>query len=303
MDDATEPLIAVIGHPIAGHPAQFALEMAFDHLGLEFRVASFSVPPDQLGKALDGLEVLRFRGVYLDDSLRQTATNWLAHRNTTGESGNPDLDGDAATEASSHTGSSKTDGTIANTTLDKSCFQWLSESWDCLSRCGEPDAMLVPSAQERTHVIRHVQDYFDQRNQPTPSVLVLKKQSSRASVSPSHSELESADLIVIPNFDTGDTVGQDAPNRSRSSRNLRANHDRLSFDDWPDGERLVVDLRPSNDSVVDEAAHQALMDRGYTVLTAREILVGGLAGCIAGWTGREIAHEILADAIEEYTAV
>ncbi len=76
MDGNTEPIIAIIGHPIAGNPSQFAFERALQSLNLEWRVFSFDVPPDKLGRALDGLEVLGVRGVLIDDMLAPVAGRW-----------------------------------------------------------------------------------------------------------------------------------------------------------------------------------------------------------------------------------
>lgn len=69
MDGITEPVVLVIGHPIAGNPAQFALERAFDSLDLPWRVLSCDVPPAQIDEAIVGAEVLGFRGLLLDRNL------------------------------------------------------------------------------------------------------------------------------------------------------------------------------------------------------------------------------------------
>lgn len=69
MDGITEPVVLVIGHPIAGNPAQFALERAFDSLRLPWRVLSCDVPPAQMNEAIAGAEVLGFRGLLFDRNL------------------------------------------------------------------------------------------------------------------------------------------------------------------------------------------------------------------------------------------
>ena len=78
MDGNTEPIIAVIGHPIAGNPAQFALERALESMQLEWRVFSFDVSPDDLATALNGLDVLGVRGVLIDPTLATAAGAWRA---------------------------------------------------------------------------------------------------------------------------------------------------------------------------------------------------------------------------------
>ena len=80
MDGTTEPVVAVIGHPIAGNPAQFAIERALLSMKLPWRVMSFNVPPDRVATALDGLETLAFRGVLVDPSLTEAATEWYRSR-------------------------------------------------------------------------------------------------------------------------------------------------------------------------------------------------------------------------------
>lgn len=69
MDGITEPVVLVLGHPIAGNPAQFALERAFDSLNLPWRVLSSDVPPDRIDEAIAGATVLGFRGLLLDRNL------------------------------------------------------------------------------------------------------------------------------------------------------------------------------------------------------------------------------------------
>ena len=80
MDGTTEPVVAVIGHPIAGNPAQFAIERALLSMERSWRVMSFDVPPEQVGAALEGLEILAFRGVLIDRSLMESASDWYRGR-------------------------------------------------------------------------------------------------------------------------------------------------------------------------------------------------------------------------------
>lgn len=78
MDGTTEPLLAVIGNPIAGNPSQFALERAIASLGLDWRVLSFDVPPEDIAAALNGFAVTGICGVLFDPSVEQAASNWYA---------------------------------------------------------------------------------------------------------------------------------------------------------------------------------------------------------------------------------
>lgn len=78
MDGTTEQIIVVIGHPIAGNPAQFAAERALRAMKLEWRVLSFEVLPDDVGSALEGFRVTGIRGVVIDRSLANEARQWHA---------------------------------------------------------------------------------------------------------------------------------------------------------------------------------------------------------------------------------
>lgn len=69
MDGITEPVVLVLGHPIAGNPSQFVLERAIRSLGLPWRVLSCDVAADQVQQAMDGAEVLGFRALLLDRNL------------------------------------------------------------------------------------------------------------------------------------------------------------------------------------------------------------------------------------------
>ncbi|MGB7343588.1 MAG: hypothetical protein WBD20_05215 [Pirellulaceae bacterium] len=89
MDDLTEPLIAVIGDPIAGNPSQLAIELALKSLGLEYHVNSFQVSSDNVVAALDGLQVLGYRGVLVDDSLALLAAAWSEGQSSEGYGGSP----------------------------------------------------------------------------------------------------------------------------------------------------------------------------------------------------------------------
>jgi len=80
MDGTTEPLLTVIGNPIAGNPSQFALERAIGALRLDWRVLSFDVPPENIAAALNGFSVTGISGVLIDPSVRQAASAWYAEQ-------------------------------------------------------------------------------------------------------------------------------------------------------------------------------------------------------------------------------
>ena len=90
MDGPTQPLVAVIGHPIAGNPSQFAIEKALQAMELDWRVLSFDVTQQNLSSALSGLEVLGFRGIFFDQNLRPLSADLPEFANLAGSSGNAD---------------------------------------------------------------------------------------------------------------------------------------------------------------------------------------------------------------------
>lgn len=86
MDGTTEPIIVVIGHPIAGNPAQFAAERALRSLKLDWRVLSFDVKPTDVAAALEGFAVTGIKGVIVDRSLAKEAQQWYSQQSGADES-------------------------------------------------------------------------------------------------------------------------------------------------------------------------------------------------------------------------
>ena len=80
MDGTTEPLLTVIGNPIAGNPSQFALERAIASLGFDWRVLSFDVPPCDIAAALNGFAVTGISGVLIDPTVKEAASTWYAEQ-------------------------------------------------------------------------------------------------------------------------------------------------------------------------------------------------------------------------------
>lgn len=76
MDAKTEPIIAVIGFPVGGNPSQFAIERALKSVGLDWRVFSFELLPEDISTALDGLEVLGVSGVLIGITLTEATLDW-----------------------------------------------------------------------------------------------------------------------------------------------------------------------------------------------------------------------------------
>ncbi len=59
---SVQPVLALLGLPVAGNPTQFMLEKAFAHHQLDWRYLSFEVLPEDLRDAVRGMRVMGFRG-------------------------------------------------------------------------------------------------------------------------------------------------------------------------------------------------------------------------------------------------
>ncbi len=276
MDGTTEPLIAVIGHPIAGNPSQFALERALVAMDLDWRVLSFDVPPDKIQVALDGAEVLGIRGVLIDPVLCQAATDWYREREV------PDRSSEQAQSAADLPASSSEEDTNQAATQ-----QNLAASIDCLSlREGRFDA----SSQQQRFVSDAIRRHRQSLDQQSDHCLWLGEQKENSLVvvegfgdplldAPEIDEIAAAKLIVI----AGDA---DQPAV-------------LDVDDWPEGDAscLVVDV---SDGHPDLLKIDAL---GYRVISVDDRRIGTLANGLRQWTGDEPSLDMIRDAIEEYLAV
>lgn len=76
IDGTTEPILVVIGNPIAGNPAQFALERSLRSLKLDWRVLSFDVTPENVHAAIGGFAVTGIAGVLVARELAGQAGSW-----------------------------------------------------------------------------------------------------------------------------------------------------------------------------------------------------------------------------------
>ena len=75
---ALQDIVALLGCPAAGNPAQYLFERAILAAGLDWRFLTCDVPPDRLARALGGVEALGFRGCLLSGALREAAVPLLA---------------------------------------------------------------------------------------------------------------------------------------------------------------------------------------------------------------------------------
>ena len=85
MDETTEPIIAVIGHPIAGNPTQFALEVGLQAAQVDCRVLSIDIEDDRVRDAVVGMNAMDFAGIWVADTSRDAVERWLAETDRGGK--------------------------------------------------------------------------------------------------------------------------------------------------------------------------------------------------------------------------
>ncbi len=267
MDGNTEPLIAVIGYPIADNPAEFALERALAAMGLDWRVLSFEIPPDQLGAALDAIEVLRFHGAVVDHATANLTGQWYAQRHGTASAPLQPVD------CLFRPRTADEPAAPAPLQVADAHGDWLREAVrrHFENRGRTPEQGLCVGPQRNANASGKVSwsDFGIERAEPL-----------RYEIDPDSDQIEAADVIV-----------------------LTAESDRtVTFDrrDWPadDTSTLVIDLTDLGhpDAEMIEA-------KGYRLVTSDERRVGTLVNCLWHWTGQEAEADIIQDAIDEYMAV
>lgn len=264
MDRTTEPVIAVLGHPIAGNSAQFALLRVFEAMRVDWRVLSFDVLPAQLHTALDGLDALGFEGVLIATSLSTAASRWASITST-----NEAADGADRPE----------------------------EPFDCLYRARRQSDVPDRGSWRRQNAAaawldETVQSHFAARGRPLQRWMLAGDQAAlpRAALGRLTTDLERVPFDP-EQVDTCDLVIFAPPDSSASKKGF-------ALDRWPrsDASTLVVDLL----GVVPPAP---VVARGYSLITADEMQVGTLSRCVKTWTGQSPPIDVLREAVEEFTAV
>jgi shikimate dehydrogenase len=71
-NSSVQPVLALLGLPVAGNPTQFMLEKAFAHHELDWRYLSCEVRPQDLAVAVQGMKAMGFRGGNCSDPHKQT---------------------------------------------------------------------------------------------------------------------------------------------------------------------------------------------------------------------------------------
>ena len=76
INPALQEVIAVLGHPAAGNPAQFLFERVVAQDSLDWRFLTLEVSPVRLADAIAGISALGFGGCMLAGSLQETAVGF-----------------------------------------------------------------------------------------------------------------------------------------------------------------------------------------------------------------------------------
>lgn len=74
---ALQEIVALLGCPAAGHPAQYLYDGALAGAGLDWRFLTLDVPIERAGDALRGADAMGFRGCVLSGPLRAAAPSHL----------------------------------------------------------------------------------------------------------------------------------------------------------------------------------------------------------------------------------
>jgi shikimate dehydrogenase len=75
---ALQEIIALLGCPAAGNPAQYLFERAIEAAGIDWRFVTFDVEPARIGDAIAGVAALGFRGCLLARPLQESAAALVA---------------------------------------------------------------------------------------------------------------------------------------------------------------------------------------------------------------------------------
>ncbi len=263
MDRTTEPVIAVLGHPIAGNAAQFAIQRAFEAMKLDWQVLSFDVDPEQLAVALDGLAVLGVEGVLVDENLAAAGTAWIR-----------------ASDANAPT------------------FDCLHRDHKAIATQHENRWLATHAAGQwllntiRDHIagrqIGSVRNSHDDKSKITPERWSVAGAGDNSMLD-----------ILRPFTKELDEVAFDLERVDSLSFIVVLPQTQLVLVDWPrnEGSTLVLDLSGHSQVLA------KLSEKGYRVVTSEELVAGMLSHCVQIWTGRLPPIEILREAIEEYSAV
>jgi shikimate dehydrogenase len=75
---ALQEIVALLGCPAAGNPAQYLFERAIEAAGIDWRFVTFDVEPARIGDAIAGVSALGLRGCILAGPLQEAAAAHMA---------------------------------------------------------------------------------------------------------------------------------------------------------------------------------------------------------------------------------
>jgi shikimate dehydrogenase len=75
---ALQEIVALLGCPAAGNPAQYLFERAIEAAGIDWRFVTFDVDPARIGEAIAGVSALGLRGCILAGPLQEAAAAFMA---------------------------------------------------------------------------------------------------------------------------------------------------------------------------------------------------------------------------------
>ncbi|TWU02121.1 hypothetical protein Pla52nx_004053 [Stieleria varia] len=276
MDGATEPIIAVLGHPIAGNPSQFALERAFKAMRLDWRVLSLDVHPENIDAAITGAKVMGFRGLLLDD-VNAAAAGHLRQRVTP-------TDTTAEAESSQQIEQSQQTEKVSEG-APPTCFFWDSTDKQAYRSENAESSWLEELIRSHFRSPESVADgdamgpvlWIGDTDVRFPKTMVDIDTQSPIAWADSES-IEHSKLIVLS--------------------------EPVNVSKWPanDQSTLVIDLSDSQENP-DGGNHAALSKLGYTFISVEERRAAALSQCLTRWTGTRPPIDIIQEAIEEYLAV
>ncbi len=84
-DVSLQPILALLGCPVAGNPTQFMMERAFAHHGLDWRYISVEVRPEDLADAVRGMRAMGFVGGNCANPHKEAIGQYLARLGSTAE--------------------------------------------------------------------------------------------------------------------------------------------------------------------------------------------------------------------------
>lgn len=294
MEGTTEPILTILGHPIAGNPSQFAIERALHDMNLEWRVLSFDVPEADIPAALNGLEVLGIRGVLVDSSVSRAVAKWYAAKYPQRDEASIAIDclyrdRDGRLRGSCELGN------------------WFAVAE--VAKTADGSTQMEADSPLATHDVSQADLAADQA--------VTEAMQIAESLPPTEVETESsfpaaeAAWIWLGDDTAGESPSRAVPRYERldlppdPQRVLQADFivlaetGEVDAEDWPadDGSTIVIDLTEGHPE------RDRLEELGYRFVDEFERRSATLSGCLRRWTGLRAPHDVICDAIEEYLGV